>query len=1413
MSEFVAGAFVDVKPDTKGFRDALKTQVNASIKSAGVFKVPIQFEIKAFKKQLQDAARQAKPVIPVTIGGNIATIRKDLNDKIQKATTGLAFKVPVEFTQTGAGSRGGAGGTGGTGGTGGRGGSGGSRKALTEDEKQAITVAKALDAAQVKQIATANALASAIESGLSADERAIRLSEARTTANAGVRVTTDALARSEETLTGAQRVQLEAARNSALVQRASVVEKQKELKLAAATATTTTKVTEARAVATTVMAVEVKEVGTLNELHVLENELLAAEATLKRTTNKARELGLTSLAAENDLLLANIAERKALIATQRQELKGEGLRSRQQKTGLRGIAATALSQLGLRGATLAATGAFLVGAAAATIFTKSLKAFATFETELNTFQAVAGATAEQMKEVSRTASELGADITLPAVSAADAAKAMTELARAGLDVRDSLAGARGVLELAAAAQISNADAATLVASGLNAFSLSGEEAVHVADLLANAANAAQGSISEMGAALQQAAAISHQVGLSLDDTVAILTLFAKNGLRGSDAGTSLRTALARLIAPTTKASAVIADLGLNIRDANGNVRPEVFADFAEATKDLTPALRDMLAETIAGQDSIRAFAIGGREGARGLKLARLEMAQQGTAAQVAAARTKGLGGQFSSLASNAETLGIKLGSVLAPPVELVTSDLNNLFSVMNKFASGDFGGGLKEFLDFKGRETKQRLTGLKDIFSPRTGPEGKIQGLKELFGGVEKEKTPVDNLLEQLDALQKIRITAVGAGIPVGPITAQIKAIRAELHKAKVDAGLLVPVTPLEKIKAPFQETIKQAQEARRELQKKGQTPSVIAQIAALDQLIKASTPRMRAAVEKFKSEANKAMTGLGLAKKFDANFKAIATNIDFATPEILGSLDDLISDIKKVPVGSAPKALGLKIVKNIQNAINAAVDADDPALAAAILAKAEKIAALFGISLAEAFKKLKIPLTADDVANLVLPEQIAGLRAEAAGNVSGQIAAKQAELAGLNKGLAGVRKGTQNEADVLSDIIGVQGEIASLQQEAVSGADTKVLDAISDKEQALQNQLTLAQTTKSLTDDLKAERRLRAFYIKQIEIVAQTVKDKQTRNDAIKDLNQKLFDLDLDIAGTIRDRAEKIFDDAAQAADETVTLADDLRVANRRVRFWENQVKILKDLVRKRKATAAELQVAQDSLDAAEKEAKKALQDRRRQQRENRQERLDLKIQIAQDNGNVRAEIVAREAQIRNTKALIRQTRRGSLQRLRLIAELRKEQRELRDLKKEKEKSAKEAQAVIFAFLQAQQGFAANLLSNLVPFHIADGTLGPQTSGSTSSPASPTAASTLFPDGRRSEVSPPPVFPAEALAREASVQAATKPQQGFTNTQVSRLLALQAQVVSLLGGRVSKDSHPHAKTQAKRSGGSSDVD
>ena len=136
MSEFVAGAFVDVKPDAKGFREDLKKKVNASIKTAGTFKVPIEFDVKSFKKKLQTEARGAKVRIPIEVGGNVADLRKALNAKIKSASEGIKIKVPVEFQQAGAGSRGGPGSGTPRGGTGGTSGQAGKTQQLTALEKE-----------------------------------------------------------------------------------------------------------------------------------------------------------------------------------------------------------------------------------------------------------------------------------------------------------------------------------------------------------------------------------------------------------------------------------------------------------------------------------------------------------------------------------------------------------------------------------------------------------------------------------------------------------------------------------------------------------------------------------------------------------------------------------------------------------------------------------------------------------------------------------------------------------------------------------------------------------------------------------------------------------------------------------------------------------------------------------------------------------------------------------------------------------------------------------------------------------------------------------------------------------------------------------------------------------------------------
>lgn len=426
---------------------------------------------------------------------------------------------------------------------------------------------------------------------------------------------------------------------------------------------------------TKLLVTDIAGLSKRSQLQKISNALSHEEALLNKLNEKALAAENVELQQQVGLLLEDIAVRQSKIAVQREELAANSNLIRQQKLAARGAAATSLSLLGVRGATLAASGAFLAGAAAIALFAKSVASAAALETQLSVFRATTGATADAMERVREQAIALGRDITLPSVNAQDAADAMTELAKAGLSVQDSIDGARGVLQLATAANISNAEATQLAASALNAFGLAGRDAQRVADVLANAANQAQGSISDMGAALGQASAVARLVGISLEDTNVFLTALARAGLRGSDAGTSLRTSLIRLINPTKEAQQIFDRLGIAIRDTEGNLRPEFFTNLGIALEGMGRAQRDATLATIGGQDALRALSILSRLNIQQLIRLRGEISKQGTAADVAAARTQGLAGAAEALRNTLATTGTGLGQKVTPALTDFTNGI------------------------------------------------------------------------------------------------------------------------------------------------------------------------------------------------------------------------------------------------------------------------------------------------------------------------------------------------------------------------------------------------------------------------------------------------------------------------------------------------------------------------------------------------------------------------------------------------------------------------------------------------------------------------------------------------------------------------------------------------------------------
>jgi TP901 family phage tail tape measure protein len=302
-------------------------------------------------------------------------------------------------------------------------------------------------------------------------------------------------------------------------------------------------------------------------------------------------------------------------------------------------------------------------------FGASINAAASFEQTLSGVQAVSNATAGEMAQLRTQALALGQDVTLTGISAQDAAKAMEELSKGGVSVADQLGGAtRGALLLASAGGLDVARAAEIAADSMNIFGLAGGDVVKVADLFAAAANSSSLEVSDLAMSMSQGGQVAHQLGFSIQDTTAAFAAFGAAGLKGSDAGTSLKTALLNLTNPTDKARAVMEQYGLSFFDANGKMLDfqGIAGQLQTHLKGLTDQQRLAALETIFGADAVRVASILYNEGADGIAKWNEQVGQSGAAAAMGAKRNDNLRGSIEQLKSSWETAQIALGTAFLP---------------------------------------------------------------------------------------------------------------------------------------------------------------------------------------------------------------------------------------------------------------------------------------------------------------------------------------------------------------------------------------------------------------------------------------------------------------------------------------------------------------------------------------------------------------------------------------------------------------------------------------------------------------------------------------------------------------------------------------------------------------------------
>lgn len=283
-----------------------------------------------------------------------------------------------------------------------------------------------------------------------------------------------------------------------------------------------------------------------------------------------------------------------------------------------------------------------------------------FEAGMSQVQATSGSTAEEMELLTAEAMRVG-EITK--FSAAEAAEGLNYMAMAGWKSGDMLAGLEGMANLAAAANTDLGTASDIVTDTLTAMGYAAGDSAKLADVMAAASSNANTNVELMGYTFRYAAPVAGALGYSMEDLAVATGLMANAGIKGEQAGTTLRAGLTNLVSPASTAATAMEQYGISIKNSDGTVKP---------LSETMEILRQKLGQLPEAEQAAAASAIFGKEAMSGwlsvintsdedfAKLTSAIYNSEGAAQQMATTMQDNLKGDVEELGGAIDTLAIKI---------------------------------------------------------------------------------------------------------------------------------------------------------------------------------------------------------------------------------------------------------------------------------------------------------------------------------------------------------------------------------------------------------------------------------------------------------------------------------------------------------------------------------------------------------------------------------------------------------------------------------------------------------------------------------------------------------------------------------------------------------------------------------
>ena len=309
-----------------------------------------------------------------------------------------------------------------------------------------------------------------------------------------------------------------------------------------------------------------------------------------------------------------------------------------------------------------------------------------YEAGMSRVQAISGATGEEMTALGEKAMEMAAKTKF---STADSAEAYQYMAMAGWKAGDMVDGLAGIMNLAAASGENLGTTSDIVTDALTAFGLKAGDSGRFADVLAAASNNANTNVSMLGESFKYVAPVAGALGYSVEDTSVALGLMANSGIKASQAGTSLRTAMTNMASPTKNMAAVMEEYGIALTDADGNMLSlsDVMGQLREKMGGLDESTQATAASMLFGKEAMSGMlAIINAAPADFDKLTEAISNSSGTTEEMASIMQNNAAGAFDRLKSAIDVLFTQLSSTLLP---IFTQVVEKITEWVNWFGSLD----------------------------------------------------------------------------------------------------------------------------------------------------------------------------------------------------------------------------------------------------------------------------------------------------------------------------------------------------------------------------------------------------------------------------------------------------------------------------------------------------------------------------------------------------------------------------------------------------------------------------------------------------------------------------------------------------------------------------------------------------